>query len=160
MSWGISTELTLIARLKRIDLVGWPRQVGNPSRKERLRRCDDVEGLPEQLDLAALSDETGRKHVIDAPPGGCGRRMCDVLGKHLIRCLDQDVYVLGLEHEIRIKPFHHVIKARDGRAAFVARLGRSGSSTTPSSAKSGAIFSPSGVAAKSVSRSDFASFIG
>jgi len=70
VSWGISTELTLIARLKRIDLVGWPRQVGNPSRKERLRRCDDVEGLPEQLDLAALSDETGRKHVIDAPPGG------------------------------------------------------------------------------------------
>jgi hypothetical protein len=44
------------------------------------------------------------------------------IGKHLIRCLEQDVYVLGLEHEIRIKPFHHVIKARDGRAAFVARL--------------------------------------
>jgi hypothetical protein len=32
------------------------------------------------------------------------------------------VRVLGLEHEVRIELFHDVIKARDGRAAFVARL--------------------------------------
>jgi hypothetical protein len=33
------------------------------------------------------------------------------------------VRVLGLEHEILIELFHDVIKARDGCAAFVARLG-------------------------------------
>ena len=44
-----------------------------------------------------------------------------VFGKHLIRGPDQDVRVLGLEHEIRIELFHDVIRARDGRAAFVAR---------------------------------------
>jgi hypothetical protein len=47
------------------------------------------------------------------------RRVC---GKHLIRGPDQDVRVLGLEHEISIELFHDVIKARDGCAAFVARL--------------------------------------
>ena len=45
-----------------------------------------------------------------------------VFGKHLIRGLDQDVCVLGHEHEIWIELLHDVIKARDGRAAFVARL--------------------------------------
>jgi hypothetical protein len=45
-----------------------------------------------------------------------------VFGKHLIRGLDQDVRVLGLEREIWIELFHDVINARDGRAAFVARL--------------------------------------
>jgi hypothetical protein len=48
--------------------------------------------------------------------------MRGVFGKHLIRGPDQDVRVLGLEHEILIELFHDVIKARDGCAAFVARL--------------------------------------
>jgi hypothetical protein len=33
-----------------------------------------------------------------------------VLGKHLIRGPDQDVRVLGLEHEILIELFHDAIK--------------------------------------------------
>jgi hypothetical protein len=45
-----------------------------------------------------------------------------LFGKHLIRGLDQDVRVLGLEHDIWIELFHDVIKARDGRGAFIARL--------------------------------------
>jgi hypothetical protein len=45
--------------------------------------------------------------------------MRGVFGKHLIRCLDQDVRVLRLEHEVRIELFHDVLKARDGRAGFV-----------------------------------------
>jgi hypothetical protein len=45
-----------------------------------------------------------------------------VFGKHLIRGPDQDMRVLGLEHEVRIELFHDAIKARDGRVAFVARL--------------------------------------
>jgi hypothetical protein len=42
--------------------------------------------------------------------------------KRLIRGPDQDVRVLGPEHEILIELFHDVIKARDGCAASVARL--------------------------------------
>jgi hypothetical protein len=42
-----------------------------------------------------------------------------VFGKHLIRGPDQDVRVLGLEHEILIELFHDVIKARDGCAALL-----------------------------------------
>jgi hypothetical protein len=45
-----------------------------------------------------------------------------VFGKHLIRGPDQDVRVLGLEHEILIELSDDVIKADDGCAAFVTRL--------------------------------------
>ena len=41
-----------------------------------------------------------------------------VFGKHLIRGLDQDVRVLGLEHEIWIELFHDVIKPAMAARAF------------------------------------------
>ena len=81
---------------------------------------DRVQRLPQQLDPAVLGHETASKQVMDGAPGRRRRRVGHVFGEHLLRSVDQDVGVLGLEGEVQIEPGERGLELADRLATPVA----------------------------------------